>query len=138
MTDLIISRKIKQRKLKKDSPMDNASIDAMTLAPDEYQKLLREEYAETIMSDPEKKKTAKPLKDPTLTLKEMELLIRQNISVTDAEMRLLALERARNVKAHLLNDKSVTADRLFLVEPKSLSPETKGEFRSSRVELNVR
>jgi hypothetical protein len=53
-------------------------------------------------------------------------------------MRLLALERAQQVKQYLLNDKSVAADRLFLTEPKTLSPEKKEKFKAARVELNVR
>ncbi|MDA3896366.1 MAG: DUF748 domain-containing protein [Desulfobacteraceae bacterium] len=138
MADLIVIRKIKQQKLKKDSPMNNASIDAIVLSLEEHQKFTRQEYTEAVLSDPEKKKTAKSLKDPTLTLGEMESLIRQEITVTDAEMRLLALERARQVKAYLLADDSVTANRLFLVEPKTLSSKTKGDFKPSRVELNVR
>jgi len=91
MTDLIVARKIKQRNLKKNSPIDIASIDAMVLSPEEYQKFLKQEYAEKILSDPEKKKTMKPLTDPSLTPKEMESLIRQAITVTAAGMRPLAL-----------------------------------------------
>jgi len=138
MTDLIVARKIKQRNLKKNSPIDIASIDAMVLSPEEYQKFLKQEYAEKILSDPEKKKTMKPLTDPSLTPEEMESLIRQTITVTDAEMRLLALERARQVKNSLLQDGSITADRLFLKEPETLSQDNKKEFKAARVELSVR
>jgi hypothetical protein len=138
LTDLMLARKIKSRKLKKDSPKDIAIIDAMGLNPEEYQKLLKQIYVDDILSDPEKKKRLKPVKDPTLSLEEIESSIRETISVTDAEIHLLALERAQQVKQYLLQDGSVAADRLFLAEPKSLSPEKKGAFKPSRVELNVR
>ena len=91
-----------------------------------------------ILSDPEKKKTLKPVKDPALTIAEIETIIREQITVTDAQLRLLAIERAQQVKNYLLQDKSIAADRLFLTEPKTLSPEKKGEFKTTRVELNVR
>ena len=138
LTDLLLARKIKQRKLEKDSSKDIALIDAMGISPEEYQKVLKQVYTEEVLSDPVKKKALKPVKDPSLTNEEMEMLLRQQIIVTDAEMRLLALERAQLVKQYLLQDGSVTSDRLFLTEPKSLSPEKQGEFKSSRVDLNVR
>jgi uncharacterized protein DUF748 len=134
----MLTRKIKQRKLGKEAPEAMESLDKMVLNPEEYQKSLRQVYAETILSDPEKQKTAKTLKDPSLTIKEMESAIRSEISVTDAAMRLLALERAQQVKQNLLQDGSVTPERLFLTEPKTLSPDKKGEFKAARVELNVR
>ena len=60
------------------------------------------------------------------------------MTVTDAAMRLLAIERAQQVKQNLLHDGSITPERLFLTEPKTLSPDKKGEFKAARVELNVR
>jgi len=138
LTELMLSRKIKNRRIKKKSPEEIKSLDNMQLPPEEYEKSLSQVYAETILADPEKKKTAKPLKDPSLTREEMESAIRSEISVTDAEMRLLALERAQQVKQNLLQDGSITPERLFLTEPKTLSPDKKGEFKAARVELNVR
>ncbi|MBC2717347.1 MAG: DUF748 domain-containing protein [Desulfobacteraceae bacterium] len=138
LTDLMLARKVKSRKLKKDSSKDIASIDEVMLSPEEYQKLLKQVYVKEVLSDPEKKKALKPVKDPSLTIAEIETIIRKQITVTDAEMRLLARKRAQQVKAYLLQDKSVTADRLFLTEPKTLSPEKKGGFKAARVELNVR
>ncbi len=138
LTDRILARKIKTRNLKKNSAKDIASLDKMILSSEEYQKLLKQVYVEEILSDPEKKKSLKPVKDPNLPIEEMESLIRQEITVTDAEMHLLALERAQQVKAYLLQDKRVSAERLFLVEPDTLSPEKKGEFKAARVDLNVR
>jgi len=134
----MLTRKIKQQKLGKDTPEAMKSLDKMVLNPEEYQKSLRQVYAETILTDPEKQKTAKPLNDPSLTIEEMESAIRSEISVTDAAMRLLALERAQQVKQNLLQDGSITPERLFLTEPKTLSPDKKGEFKAGRVELNVR
>jgi hypothetical protein len=108
------------------------------LSPEEYQKLLKQVYVDEILSDPEKSKTLKPVKDPSLTIEEIETIIRNQIIITDAEMRLLALERAQQVKTYLLQNASVSVDRLFLTEPDTLSPAKKGEFKAARVELNVR
>ena len=138
LTDRMLVRKIKSRMLKKNSPKDIASIDKMVLTPEEYLKFIKRVYTEEILSDPEKKKVRKPVEDSSLTIAEVETLIRKQITVTDAEMRLLALERALQVKAYLLQDDIITADRLFLTEPKTLSPGKKGNFKAARVELNVR
>ena len=138
LIDLMLLRKIKATRLGKNVPKDIAAIDKMALTPEEYQKLLKQVYEKEILSNPEKKKTLKSVDDPTLTQEEMESQIRTQITVPDAELGLLALDRARQVKNYLLQDGSVKADRLFLTEPKSLSPEKEGEFKSERVELNVR
>jgi len=138
LADLMLARKIKSRKLKKNSSKDIASIDEMVLSPEEYLKYLKQVYTDEVLPDQGKKKSLKSVKDPTLTIEEMKSLIRQQIIVTDAEMRLLALERARQVKKYLLQGGSVTADRLFLTEPQTLSPVKKEEFKAARVELNVR
>jgi hypothetical protein len=138
LTDMMLARKIKQRKLEKDSPKDIVLIDAVEVSPEEYQKFLKQIYTEEVLSDPVKKKALKPEEDPALTSEEMETLVRQQIIITDAEMRLLALERAQQVKQYLLNDKSIAADRLFLTEPKSLSPDKKDGYKAARVDLTVR
>jgi uncharacterized protein involved in outer membrane biogenesis len=138
LTDLFLTRKIKSRKLKKDALKDMVSIDKMVLSSEEYQKFIKLVYTEEILSDPKKKKVRKPVEDPSLTIAEIETLIRKQITVTDAEMRLLALDRAQQVKAYLLKDDTVTANRLFLTEPESLSPGTEEAFKAARVELNVR
>lgn len=138
LTDLTLARKIKTLSLGKDSPKDIEALDKIELPPEEYEKLIKQVYEEEVLTDPEMQQTAKPLKDPALTIGEMENLIRQKIIVTDDELRLLALERARSVKGYLLQEEGVSADRLFLAEPESLSPEKKENFSASRVELNVR
>jgi hypothetical protein len=68
----------------------------------------------------------------------METLLREQITLPDAELRLLALERAKQVKGYVLEQQSVSADRLFLAEPETLSPGETEKFIASRVELNVR
>ncbi len=138
LKDLMLARKIKTRSLKKGSPQDIAVLDKMVLSLEEYQKLLKQAYDEEIMSDPEKNKTLKAVNDPSLTIEEMESIIRGQMTVTDDELRRLAMDRAQGVKNFLLQDGSVSADRLFLSEPDTLSPAKKAEFKAARVELNVR
>ena len=138
LTALALERKIKAETLKKDAPKDPATLDSITLPPEQYQALLRQAYVENILSVAENKKSLKPLNDPTLTAEEMETLLREQITLPDAELRLLALERAKQVKGYVLEQQSVSADRLFLAEPETLSPGETEKFIASRVELNVR
>lgn len=138
LADKKLARKIKALTLKKGAAKDNETIDKIALPPEEYEKLLKEVYAEKILSDPEKKQTAKSLKDPELTIEEMESLLRGQIPITDAELRLLAVKRAGQVKDYLLAGESVTADRIFLTEPEQLMPKKAEGFKPSRVELDLR
>ena len=138
LTALALERKIKAETLKKDAPKDPATLDSISLAPEKYLDLLKQTYAKEILSTAKDKKSLKPLKDPTLTAEEMETLLREQIAIPDAELRLLALERAKQVKGYVLEQQSVSADRLFLAEPETLSPGETEKFIASRVELNVR
>jgi hypothetical protein len=67
----------------------------------------------------------------------MEKLLFTHIEVTTDDLRLMALERAQNVKEYLLKTNKVTADRLFLTEPKSLPPEKKEKVKDSRVDFRI-
>lgn len=48
------------------------------------------------------------------------LVLGSEITVTDAELRVLSVKRVSEVKDYLLAGKSVTADRIFLTVPRNL------------------
>jgi hypothetical protein len=58
--------------------------------------------------------------------------------VTDDDLRALASRRALAVKDYILKSKKVEPERVFLVEPKSLSPEKKEKPSDSRVDFKLK
>ncbi len=138
LADRKLAQKINDRLAKNGSVKDGASLDEIALPPEAYEKLLKQVYAQEVLSDPDKAKTQKPLDDPGLTPKEMESQIRSQITVSADELRQLALERTRQVKDDLLHDNHIAADRLFLLQSHPLSPVQKDKFKASRVELTLR
>jgi hypothetical protein len=74
----------------------------------------------------------------TLPVPEMEKLFLTHTEVSDSDLRLLASERAENVKEFILESGKVTSDRLFVIEPKSLSPPKKEKALESRVEFKLK
>jgi outer membrane protein OmpA-like peptidoglycan-associated protein len=67
----------------------------------------------------------------------MEKLMLTNIQAGDEELCQLASRRANAVKDALLQSGKVEAERMFIVEPKGLTPEKKDKVRDSRVEFKI-
>jgi uncharacterized protein involved in outer membrane biogenesis len=110
------------------------ALDNVRIEPGEYGKYLTRAYR--------KEKFPKPrtflgtLK--TLPVPEMEKLMMTNIRVTDDDLRRLAEERAASVRDRLAATGSVDPGRIFIVEPKSLSPERKENLKDSRVDFRIK
>jgi len=68
---------------------------------------------------------------------EMEKLMLTHIVVTDDDLRALAAERAEHVKNALVKSGQVEPERIFIVEPKSLTPEKQGSLKNSRVDFKL-
>lgn len=129
-------RKVKSQKLaelvEKGAPA--VSLDNVVVAPAEYPKYLALAY--------KREKFPKPrnflgiAKD--LPVPEMEKLMLAHIQVTEDDLRLLARRRAQAVKDVLLSSRRVEPERIFLLEPKSLSPEKKEKMRDSRVDFVIK
>lgn len=60
------------------------------------------------------------------------------IEIPDADLRRLAVERARQVKSFLVKDNRSSADRVFLNTAPSLSPKKHSFISPARVELGVK
>lgn len=56
----------------------------------------------------------------------------------EEDLRDLASQRSRKVKDFLSRDGKVEPERIFLVEPKSLSPEKKENLKDSRVVFSLK
>jgi hypothetical protein len=69
---------------------------------------------------------------------EMEKLMLTHIVVKDEDLRTLALQRARKVADVLLKSQNIPAERVFVIEPKSLTIEDKGDVKNSRVDFRLK
>jgi hypothetical protein len=130
-----LQRKVKAQKLSDQikQGVPGVPVDEVTVGPQEYEKYLTLAYR------------AEPFPKPrnvigmvkSLPISEMEKLMLTNIEAGDEELRQLASQRASAVKDALLQSGKVTSDRLFIVEPKSLTPEKKEKVKESRVEFKI-
>lgn len=131
----LVQRKVKAQKLndlvKQGSPA--APVDEVTVAPEEYEEYLTRAYrAEDF---PKPRNIIGMVK--SLPVPEMEKLILTHIEVGEEDLRLLASQRANAVKEAMLRLGKVEADRLFIVQPKTLAPEKKENQKDSRVEFKI-
>jgi hypothetical protein len=68
----------------------------------------------------------------------MEKLMLTNIVITDNDLRSLAAQRAMKVKDIILKSEKVQPERLFIIEPKSLSPEKLDKVKDARVDVRIK
>ncbi len=136
LREYIFNKKIKAQKLKEmiKKGLTAVPVDEVKIEKEEYPKYLKMAYKEEKFPKPRNiLGMAKSLPDP-----EMEKLIRTHIEVKDDDLRLLASQRALKVRDRILNSKKVEPERVFLIEPKSLSPEKKEGLRDSRVDFKLK
>lgn len=131
----LLQRKVKAQKLndlmKRGSPA--VPVDEVAVAPGEYEVYLTRAYrAEKF---PKPRNIIGMVK--SLPVPEMEKLILTHLEVGEEDLRLLASQRANAVKEAMLRSGKVEADRLFIVQPKSLAPEKKENQKDSRVEFKI-
>ena len=130
-----MQRKVRAQKLN-DLVKKGASavpVDEVVVGPEEYEKYLTLAYR------------AEPFPKPrnfigmikSLPVPEMEKLMLTNIEAGDEELRQLASKRSHAVKDTILRSGKVEPDRLFIVEPKGLTPEKKDNVKDARVEFKV-
>jgi hypothetical protein len=131
----IFDRKVKTQKWKDMAKGEQTiSVDEVVVGKDEYPKYLKKAYkAEKFPKPRNILGFAKSLPVP-----EMEKLMLTNIRVKDDDLRALASRRAMAVKDYILKSKQVEPERVFLVEPKSLSPEKKEKLSDSRVDFRLK
>jgi uncharacterized protein involved in outer membrane biogenesis len=131
-----LNRRIKAQKLKKmlSKGGEQVALEQIQLTPQEYEQYLKQTY--------DAGKFTKPRNFVGIAKKlpaaDMEKLLLNNIEVTDSDLRQLAEQRAQNVKELLLQPGNVDASRVFIVEPKTLSPEKKEKVKYSRVNFKLK
>jgi hypothetical protein len=129
------------RRLKAQKLLDIARKGGEVIPLDEVD-IAREEYERYLALAYKEEKFPKPKNvlgmEKKLPVDEMEKLMRANISISEADLRGLASERAAAVQRHILGSGRVEPDRIFLVEPRAGAPEEKKGVKNSRVDFTLR
>lgn len=126
---MAFERKLKAQKFAalSRSGQPPASVDAVAYGPDEAEELLRLAYKAEKFPKPRNAIGLEKRLPPV----EMEKLILTAIVVGPDDLRQLGLQRAQAVKEALSSRHGVSADRLFLVEPRaeeSTAARSRAEF----------
>ncbi len=136
LKNYLVQRKVKTQKLKEltKKGSETVPIDDIKVEPTEYEKYLRMAY--------DAEKFPKPRNiiglAKSLPVPEMEKLMLTNTIVKDEDLRALANQRATNAKDAILKPGKITSDRVFVVEPKTLTPEKKENLKNSRVDFRLK
>jgi hypothetical protein len=136
LKNYLVQRKVRAQKLKELMKKESGTIpvDDVKIEPGEYDKFLRMAYDADKFSKPRNIiGLAK-----TLPVPEMEKLMLTNTAVKDEDLRALANQRATNAKDAILKPGKITSDRVFVVEPKILTPEKKENLKDSRVDFRLK
>ncbi len=135
LKQFLLQRKVKAQKLNDLVKQGSSAVpvDDVIVGKEEYEKYLTRAYgAETF---PKPRNFIGIVK--SLPNEEMEKLIVTHTEVGNEELRLLASQRANAVKEAMLRSGKIEAERLFIVEPKTLAPEKKENQKDSRVEFKI-
>ncbi|NOT17980.1 MAG: DUF748 domain-containing protein [Sulfuriferula sp.] len=124
LRQLAFERLLKVQKLKqlvKDG-VSITSVDAITVAPNEYANYLKLAYkAEKIADKPK----IMGLLDKDIPAAQMETLMLANIKISADNLRDLALQRAQAAKEYLLKLGAIDATRIFITTAKADTDEQK-------------
>jgi len=136
LKQLFFQRKLKAQKLKeilkKGQPA--VPVDEVKIEPQEYQKYLKLAYkAEKFPKPKNILGMAKDIPDP-----EMEKLMLAYTEAKEEDLRVLASQRATNVKEAMLKSGQVEPERVFVVGPKTLAPPKRENLKESRIEFKLK
>ena len=133
-----IERKVKAQKLKDLARKGEAprSVDDVQVATSEYPQYLKAAYGEE--SFPKPRNMIGLAQD--LPVAEMEKLMMQHAKASDDDMRQLASQRAQAVRDAILATGQASAERLFVVAAKPLTPEERAKLkgRPNRVDFSMK
>jgi hypothetical protein len=132
----LFNRKVKAQKLNEmvKKGQTSVSVDEVKIEPNEYEKYLKMAYKEEKFPKP--KNVIGMAKD--LPAPEMEKLMLTHIEIKEGDLRTLASQRAMKVKDTILKSGEVEPGRVFILEPKSLTPEKKEKVKDSRVDFKLK
>jgi hypothetical protein len=131
-----VDRQIKVAKLKDSGKKvaDAASLDEVTIEPDEYEKYLTAAYRAAKFKRP--RNAIGFLKE--LPVPEMEQLMLTNAQATDDDLRLLADARAQAAKDWLVETGKIPAERVFIVAPKTGAEGIEDKGKPTRVDFSLK
>jgi hypothetical protein len=109
-------------------PVDEVKIEAS-----EYPKYLKVAYKAEKFPKP---KTFLGF-DKDIPVPEMEKLMLTHIEIKEDDLRSLAAERAAAVRDGILKG-GIEPERIFVVQPKTLSPEKKEKLKDSRANFKIK
>jgi uncharacterized protein involved in outer membrane biogenesis len=136
LKQFLFQRKLKAEKLKeivkKNQPA--VPVDEVQIDPKEHEKYLKLAYKEEKFPKP--KNILGMTKD--IPGPEMEKLILTHIEIKESDLRALANLRAMNVRGAILKPGKIESERVFILEPKSLSAEKKEKLKDSRVVFRMK
>ncbi|XXJ18721.1 DUF748 domain-containing protein [Desulfovibrio caledoniensis] len=121
LVQAILERKVRQAKYD-DLPRSKraeTTVDQITVAPDEYEDMLYEAYADE--PDEEDVKPTTLFVTDRQPVEVMEKFIRDRIVVTDEMLHELAMERAKAVKDYIISKNPELTERVFLLDKDSKS-----------------
>jgi hypothetical protein len=132
---LALNRKVKAQKLKDlvKEGESAASLDEVTIAPDEYAKYLAAAYSQEKIPNKPRYFIGLAKKLPAA---EMGALMLANIKVSDEDLHDLANRRALDAKDYLIKAGPVESERIYIVAPQAPKPEQE-KLKQSRVDFNL-
>lgn len=136
LRNYIFNRKLRIAKHRElvDRGTRDITVDSVAVAPEEMPKYLALAYkAESFKKQRNILGFAKTLPDA-----EMEKLIRDNIVITNEDLRDLASRRAREVIAALTATGKVEPERIFLIEGESNAPKPDEKIPPASVEFSLK
>ncbi len=133
LREYMVLNKIKAQKLKATAKKGSApaSVDTMTIAPDEYEEYLTRAYKAERFEKPSILGIAKSLPPD-----EMKKLMLENAAVTDEDLQQLMEQRALAVRNRIADSGTVEGERVFIIDPKVV--EKKEGPSACRVDFRLR
>lgn len=130
-----LEHKVKAQKLKDliKEGESVASVEEVTITPDEYPKYLAAAYGQEKIPNKPRYFIGLAKKLP---VGDMEALMLANIKVSDEDLRELANRRALGTKDYLVKAGPVESERIYIVAPQAPKPEQE-KLKQSRVDFNL-
>jgi hypothetical protein len=127
---------LKAQKLKDmvKSGLPAAPLASVKIEPQDTEKYLKKAYDASEIPKP-RDEAGKVKKLPAA---EMEKLLFTGINITNEDLRLLAHERSAAIKDYLLSSGKIDTQRIFIIEPRSLTAEDKKEEYKGRVNFSLK
>lgn len=124
-----LRKQLQKKKFVKDpsSAKKGLTVEEMPLTPEEEARGLVEMYVEKFGPLPQESPSSRDETPPApLRPEELKAKLIDSMNIEESQLRLLAQQRAQNIRHYLIQDLQFPADRVFLVES-NFSPVTEEE-----------